>query len=170
MPYSSTEGKQFVKDWFSHRGLKFIVDVGPGAGAWRDVFGGNAHWTAVEIWGPYIEYFGLREKYNDVIIADALYLDWDAIGYPDLVIFGDVIEHMHFDDACTVLDNAMRRSTYAVVSVPIIHYPQGTEMGNPFEAHLTHYTKDSIRALLDTYNILAYDEGNTVGTYIIGPK
>jgi hypothetical protein len=169
MPYSSVEGKGFVRDFFTGKWLDHIVDIGPGAGTYRDLLQEtDAWWTAVEIWAPYVTQFGLKDKYNEVVIADVAWLDWDLLGHPDLVIFGDVLEHMTYETASRVLARAVASATWVIVALPIIHYPQGTEMGNPFEAHLQHYTPLSVRELLlDDYNLVAYDEGEVVGTYII---
>jgi len=169
MPYSSTEGKNFVRDFFADKKLDHIIDIGPGAGTYRDLLTGrDAWWTAIEIWAPYVTMFNLVDKYNEVIIADAAWIDWDLLGRPDLVIMGDVIEHMSYGRASMLLARAMRAAAWVVVALPIIHYPQGTEMGNPFEAHVQHYTPLSVRELLlDDYNLVAYDEGEVVGTYII---
>jgi hypothetical protein len=169
MPYSSVEGKGFVRDFFADKWLLQIVDVGPGAGTYRDLLRSHdAWWTAVEIWAPYVTQFGLREKYNEVVIADAAWIDWDLLGRPDLVIFGDVLEHMPYEQASQIVAKAVARATYVLIALPIIHYPQGTEMGNPYEAHVQHYTPSSVRELLlDDYTLLAYDEQETVGTYII---
>ena len=172
MPYSSVEGKGFVRDFLADKWLLQIVDVGPGAGAYRELLRGHdAWWTAVEIWAPYVTQFGLREKYNEVVISDVAWIDWDLLGNIDLVIFGDVLEHMKYEDASQVVARAVSRSKYVVIALPIIHYPQGTEMGNPYEAHVQHYSPTSVRELLlDDYDLVAYDEQETVGTYIISAK
>ena len=159
MPYSSEKGKDFIKAWATpEKRLGFIVDVGPGAGTYYDVLQPVLQaewWTAVEIWAPYVEQFRLTQKYNEVIIADALWMDWDKLGLIDLAILGDVLEHMKYEEAATVLDALVTRSRYVIISLPIIHYPQGTEMGNPYEAHVQHY------------EVVGKYEGQVVGVYII---
>ena len=97
MPYSSHEGKGFVRDWFRDKDIDHVIDIGPGAGTYFDLLQNVVRagwWTAIEIWAPYVTQFGLKEKYNEVIVADALWVDWDRLGRPDLVILGDVLEHI----------------------------------------------------------------------------
>jgi hypothetical protein len=172
MPYSSHEGKGLVRDFFASKELDYIVDIGPGAGTYYDLLSRPlAWWTGIEIWAPYITQFGLKDKYNEIIIADARWIDWDLLGRPDLTILGDVLEHMRYESACILLEKCVEYSEYVVISLPIVHYPQGTEMGNPFEAHVEHYTPTSVRELfLDGHEIVAYDEGEVTGTYIIKRK
>lgn len=171
MPYSSTEGKAWAADWLRDKQVSDVVDVGPGAGAWADtlkpVFP-RAYWTAVEIWGPYVEQFHLTQKYNDVIVADVRFLDWSCIGSPDLVIFGDVLEHMDNIDAGWLVEKACETAKYTLISIPIIEYPQGAEMGNPYEAHVADYRHRTVlETLIDESLLLDCHLGETVGTYIL---
>lgn len=172
MPYSSVEGKDFIKAFFTpDKYIRHVVDIGPGAGTYYDLLQPSVAadwWTAVEIWAPYIEQFRLRDKYNEVIISDAYWLDWDRLGVISLTILGDVIEHISYVQAESILERAVARSRYVVLSLPIIHYPQGTEMGNPYEAHVQHYTPESVdELLLADYNVVGRWEGEVVGVYII---
>jgi hypothetical protein len=171
MPYSSEEGKDFVKAYFGGmRDLHYVVDIGPGAGTYFNLLDPHlavTWWTAIEVWAPYIDQFNLREKYNEIILADAYWVDWDKIGNPDLTILGDVLEHMSLDRASSVLEAAVRSSRYVIVASPIIHYPQGAEMGNHWETHVIHFDSETMHDFLDGYKILAEHEGNVVGTYIL---
>jgi hypothetical protein len=171
MPYSSEEGKDFVKAYFSGmRSIFYVLDIGPGAGTYFDLLDKRLSvewWTAVEVWAPYIEQFNLSEKYDEVIIADAHWLDWDRLNRPDLTILGDVLEHMTVERAASVLERAVRISRYVVVASPIVHYPQGAEMGNPWETHVTHFDSETMHEFLDGYQIITEHEGSVVGTYIL---
>jgi hypothetical protein len=171
MPYSSVEGKKFVQEWFADKTIQSVLDVGPGAGTYYDLLQPIIRaewWTGLEVWAPYITQFALEQKYDEVIVADINYVDWNLLAFPDLVIFGDVLEHMPRPAAQRVLAKAQHRATYVVVSLPIIHYPQGAEMGNKWETHVTSWTDKMVRqVLLDEYAILAYDIGEVVGTYIL---
>lgn len=171
MPYSSEEGKDFVRAYFGgRRDIRYIVDVGPGAGTYYNLL--NPHlavewWTAVEVWAPYIDQFDLGSKYHEVILADAYWLDWDRLNSPDLTILGDVLEHMTIERAASVLERAVRISRFVIVASPIIHYPQGAEMGNHWETHVIHFDSETMHDFLDGYEILAEHEGDVVGTYIL---
>lgn len=171
MPNSVAEGKQYVVDYFADSRLQRVLDVGPGSGTWRDALGPahpDAHWTGVEVWGPYVEAYNLAARYDRIIVADARYLDWGRVGSFDLAILGDVLEHMPPEDAADLLATVLDRSAFAVVSVPIIHYPQGAEMGNPYETHVAHYAPDTIKSLLLTAGrIVGESVGAIVGAYIL---
>jgi hypothetical protein len=67
-------------------------------GPWllRAAFPG-AYWTAIEIWEPYVEAFGLTQKYDKVIVHDVRRME--KLPDADLYIFGDVPEHMPPDEA-----------------------------------------------------------------------
>lgn len=174
MPYSSAEGKQLVLEFFANKKIEFVIDVGPGSGTYVHLLQpviDASWWTGVEIWAPYVEKFDLDTVYNEIIIADVNWLDWGMIGFPDIVIFGDVLEHMSVDAAVRAVARAQAISKYVVIALPIIPYPQGAHFDNEYESHLVTYSKDSVReVILDDYEILSYDEGEVTGTYIIAGK
>jgi hypothetical protein len=171
MPYSSEEGKDFVRSFFAgRRDIDYVVDVGPGAGTYFDLLDPHlavSCWTAIEVWAPYIDQFNLRSKYSEVILADVYYIDWQKIGNPDLIILGDVLEHMTLTRAMSVLEAAVCASRYVVVASPIVHYPQGAELGNHWETHVITFDSETMHDMLDGYEILAEHEGSVVGTYIL---
>ena len=88
----------------------------------------------VEIFEPYVDRFGLEEIYDRVIVGNVREETFDLS--PDVVIFGDVLEHMDRFDALSVLKKFFVNSTVCVVSIPIIHFPQGESDGNIYETHL----------------------------------
>jgi hypothetical protein len=169
MPYSSHEGKDLVKDFFKYHKYMTMLDIGPGAGTYADLLKDNVSYgTAIEVFSPYVEQFNLRDKYREVILCDVRYLDWNTIMWPDVTILGDVLEHMHYDEAKAVLANAVSKSCYVVVSLPIIEYPQGAEMGNIHEEHVEEYNSKRVHEeLLRGCVILKEYEGEVTGTYII---
>jgi hypothetical protein len=147
MPYSHPENNDWVRDVLTRLNPKTITDVGPGAGKYGSLVKSilpEAHLTCVEIWAPYVERFGLGEIYNSVIISDArIYSGWDC----DLVILGDVLEHMSEAEALSVWRKISQMAKYAIIAIPIVHYPQGPSEGNPFEAHVDdHWTHERVMA------------------------
>jgi len=116
-----------------------LVDIGPGLGAYARAFRpltGTAKWTAVEAWAPYVDSYNLKEYYDEAIIADVRYLDFTKLGPVDIMLFGDVLEHMSAGDAMDVLESASHQARFLVISIPIGHWPQDEIDGNPFEAHV----------------------------------
>lgn len=108
------------------------LDVGACDGKWADLLGDYLTMDACEVWEPNIINHDLRGKYWDVYCENIRDLEYD---YYDLVIFGDVIEHMKVEDAQKVLEYAKEHSRDIVVGVPW-RYFQGELYGNPYEKHI----------------------------------
>lgn len=108
------------------------LDVGACDGKWHGLLGHYLTMDAVEIFEPNIEEHGLRYKYRHVYNCDVL--DYHYSWY-DLVIFGDVIEHMTVENAQAVLRWARSRCSDMIIGVPFL-YPQEEIYGNPYERHI----------------------------------
>lgn len=141
MPTSDAEGKTVALDWYRKLRPATVVDIGAGDGTYARLMRAEhrGHWTGVEAWEPYVVEFGLGQLYDQVTAADVRRLPWTAFR-ADLVIAGDVLEHMSRDDAVAVI----RRITYGaanlIVSVPVLHLAQGAVNGNPYERHIHHWS------------------------------
>jgi 2-polyprenyl-3-methyl-5-hydroxy-6-metoxy-1,4-benzoquinol methylase len=130
------------RDWVLKRVLelnpKNIVDVGAGAGTYAQLLRPilpDAIFTAIEIYPKNIEQYKLHDLYDQVLCMDVR--EMFSFGKEtDLVIFGDVLEHMDRDDAMFVWNLARRDVKYGIISMPIIHYPQGEVDGNVHETHV----------------------------------
>jgi len=139
MPMSSAEGKEWTRErirLLADQGPVSVVDVGPGVGTYAKLLAGPevSRLTGVEIWEPYVHTYRLRQYYDEIIVGDARQVDFPAT---DVVILGDVAEHMSEDEALALWDKsatAARRAVY--LSIPIIHYEQGSIEGNPHEHHV----------------------------------
>ncbi len=166
MSYSLKSGKAETLAWFqaNQSTIKTVVDIGPGSGTYVKLIREDAQccvdatWIGVEIWKPYIEEFKLESRYNQVLNQDVRTVDWVALN-PDVVIAGDVLEHMTKQDAVALVDRILQVSKTLIVSIPIRHMPQDEHAyPNPHEAHIKddwshdevmstwgHYIKDSYR-------------------------
>ena len=164
MPSSSLEGKEETLEWIKSNTymIKTILDVGAGEGTYANLLKDvDVEINALEVWLPYIGKYDLLSKYKSVQIADAR--QWTNWNY-DLIIFGDILEHMTKDEAVAIWKQASQEAKYAIISIPIIHYPQGHEHGNPYEEHIKNdWTTEEV---LETFsNIIKYDEYGTVGVF-----
>ena len=83
----------------------------------------------------------------------------------DVVILGDVAEHMTAEDASLLWDRASAAARKAVyLSIPIIHYPQGEIEGNPHEHHVVDdWDHDKVLAAFP--GISEWWLGSEVGVY-----
>lgn len=166
MSYSLKSGKAETLAWFqsNQSTIKTVVDIGPGSGTYVKLIREDAQccvdatWIGVEIWKPYIEEFKLESRYDQVLNQDVRTVDWAALN-PDVVIAGDVLEHMTKEDAVALVDRILQVSDMLIVSIPIRHMPQDEHAyPNPHEAHVKddwshdevvstwgHYIKESYR-------------------------
>lgn len=130
---SYNDGKDWVCRWIrEHFGRDSqILDVGACDGKWRYLLKDYPRMDAVEVWEPNCRQ--IAGLYRKIYHADIR-----TFSYPreyDLIIFGDVLEHMSTEDAQAVLREAWNRCTELIVCVPFL-YQQGAIYGNPYEVHI----------------------------------
>jgi predicted TPR repeat methyltransferase len=166
MSYSLKSGKAETLAWFTanESTIDTIVDIGPGSGTYikliKEEAGccANATWIGVEIWEPYIEEYNLKNRYTRILNQDVRTIDWAALT-PNVVIAGDVLEHMTKEEAIILVDKILSVAKTLIVSIPIRYMPQDEHAyENPHEAHIKddwsheevlatwgHYVFDSYR-------------------------
>jgi len=167
MPMSSAEGKSWIRDRvfaLAADGPVSVLDIGPGVGTYAKLLAGPSvhRIVGVEVWQPYVETYRLHELYDDIVLGDVRGVDLPAA---DVVILGDVAEHMSGDEArdlwARCADAAMRA---VYLSIPIVHYPQHEIEGNPYEVHVEkNWDHDRVLARFD--GIGASWVGTEVGVY-----
>ena len=174
MPSSSKEGKSIIREWVTEFGptVNTVLDLGVGNGTYHKLYTiksdalAHAKWVGVEAWKPYIEEFDLENRYDTIINEDIRKIDFTTITGLDLVFAGDVLEHITKEEAVKVIDDLINVATRIVISIPIIHYPQGEVEGNPFEVHV----KDdwSHEEMLETFpQIKRSWTGKAIGVYLL---
>lgn len=166
MPSSANEGKDYAAEFIISSNIRTCLDVGPGIGTYASLINKYDYnidiLDCIEIWEPYVKDFHLEDLYDNVYVGDVR--SWKNFNY-DLIIFGDVLEHMTKLEAVAVWERAKEQARYAIISIPIIHLPQAGFGGNIYEEHV----KDdwSTQEVLETFsNIIAYKEFQTVGVFI----
>lgn len=87
---------------------------------------------AVEVFEPNIKEHHLKALYDNVYNADIRNFEY---GYYDLIIFGDVIEHMSVEDAQKVLEYAKTKCKDMIVAIPYMLI-QEEVFDNPYEVHI----------------------------------
>ena len=141
-----------------------MLDVGIGFGKWgflareyletwnRRVF--KSDWKirvdGVEAWSRYIEAWPwLREIYDNIIIApveDVI----DELSHYDLIIAGDVIEHLPKETALHVVAGLIERADrMLIISIPVGAGWLGNTVidGNPYEQHRSEWTTAEVAGL-----------------------
>lgn len=166
MGVSNPENKPWVEEKIKEINPSLVLDIGAGAGIYLDVIkrsiGDSAIVHAVEIWEPYIQQFDLKNRYHRVFEIDAR--EVQDFNY-DLVILGDVLEHMSEDDALKLWNKISKQARYAIISIPIVHYHQDAINGNPYEVHVEE-DWNTERVLEKFSNIVEYKEFSVTGTFI----
>ena len=108
------------------------------------LLGKDFDWSAVEIW--HNTAFYLSKFYNKVYEGDII-----NFYYPeeyDLVIFGDVIEHLEVEDAKLCVERAKKNAKAIMIAVPY-DTKQGILYGNEAEIH--HQTEMSSEIFDERY-------------------
>lgn len=166
MPSSHPENKIWIMKKIKEIAPKTVLDVGAGEATYWEFITSfvdkNISIDAIEVWEPYVEYFKLKEKYDQVFIVDAR--EFNDYKY-DLVIFGDILEHMSEEDALKLWDKCSKQAKYAVISIPIVHMPQGAYNDNPYEIHVEE-NWDSEKVLNKFHSIVDHKEFEFTGSFI----
>jgi hypothetical protein len=165
VPRSLVEGKAWVSHVVSRLRPTSVLDVGPGQGTYSDLLRGctpGASWSCVEIFAPYVQRFDLCRKYDVVYVADIRSFAWP--GHFDVVILGDVLEHMVLSDALSVWAAARAHASQVVLSIPIVEYPQGAQYGNEHEAHLQEWDHDTVLDRLA--GVRRWQRNASIGVYL----
>ena len=106
-----------------------ILDVGAGSGTYALLLGDYFELDAVEVYKPSADY--IKERYRRVFNEDIRDFKYE---HYDIVLFGDVLEHLEVEEAQKVLDYAISRADEVIVAVPY-QYKQGVIDGNEYEIH-----------------------------------
>lgn len=167
MPYSDTSTRTWVFNHLIGKEVRSFVDLGAGAGTAKEFYGPwfpKASWTAIEAWEPYVDRFALSSRYDHLLVGDARKID---LPEADVYLVGDVLEHMSKEDALALWDRVRAVSRIQILSLPIIHYPQGAEYGNPYEEHKHHWTPVEVLSALSG-KCKAYTLDTVVGSFLYG--
>lgn len=108
------------------------LDIGANNAKWFKLLGNHFIMDGVEAWKPYIIKYKLNDKYRKLTHANIV--DFDEFDY-DVIIMGDVLEHLSVEDGQKVIKKMYPRCKELVIAVPY-KYKQGAIHGNPFEIHM----------------------------------
>ena len=156
---------KYLKDNFSD--MSKVLDVGAGCGTYynylHDYF---KHIDAVEVFKPNIDNYNLEMYYDNVYNVDILDFKYNKYDY-DIIIFGDVLEHLSVEDAQNVLNYALDRCEEVIVAVPY-ELAQGVVEDNVYEIHKQpDLTPENV---LERYPNLQLLYGNELYGYYIKKK
>jgi cyclopropane fatty-acyl-phospholipid synthase-like methyltransferase len=166
MPTSHNTNIEYITRLIRDNSPQTILDVGAGAGKYGHLIRAiyiDAKIDAVEIWEPYIKKYKLKSLYNKVYQIDIR--EFSNFNY-DIVILGDVLEHMAKEDAVKVMEMVKSQAKMAIISIPVCHCPQGHVHGNPYEEHVKDdWTYDEVYETFS--NILDSMQFEETATYFL---
>ena len=159
----------------------YVLDVGAGMGTWYNCLSPHlpgAEWDAIEVWPEWIRRYNLTEKYDRVFRQDARTIDTAYLrlgdGY-DLVIYGDVLEHMSVAEAQTVVHRL--RGKVALLSIPMagglyehqtehMHdYGTGEDFPDcPYERDLSSWTPELVK---ESFNVVDSWVSPNMGVFVV---
>jgi organic radical activating enzyme len=125
-----------------------VLDIGAGDGRWGKLLKGKVgRLTGVEIWEPYVERYGLAAVYDQVLNIDVRSMQ-NFNEHWDVIILGDVLEHMARKDAIALIAKLKHSSGRVYLTIPISRCDQNGEVyGNPYETHLDQWTDEELKRL-----------------------
>ncbi|VAX23418.1 hypothetical protein MNBD_NITROSPINAE04-2113 [hydrothermal vent metagenome] len=152
---------------------KSVLDIGIGFGRWGflfreflDVFMGRIYkdtWAVkidgVEAYEPYIMDHH-RAIYDNIFIEDARTYIQRAPHY-DLIVIGDMLEHLNMDEAITFFHDVMNKTNGGLlINIPLGKCEQdGHE--NPYETHRSTWEKENLMELNPTlFQISSYGKND----------
>lgn len=129
-----------------------ILDVGVGSGTYRNLLP-EYTMDGIEVYSKYIQDFNLESRYRKIFNVDVVDFEFNANEY-ELVIMGDVLEHLSVVDALNVLKSIKDSGMSLLIQVPYM-YEQGIYDGNDHEIHLpSDLTHD---VFLDRYSEFGFE-------------
>ena len=158
---SLNDGKNWVCGWIRENFPKdsTILDVGACDGKWRRFLHDYPNMDACEAWLPNCK--NINDLYRQVSCCEIVNLQY---AWYDLIIFGDVIEHMDTPTARKVLNYAAPRCKDLIICVPW-QWKQGPYNGNPYEEHIQDdLTPEIFAERYPGFEVL-HDPGNRICYY-----
>lgn len=148
------EGQNIMLTAILKGGCQSVLDVGAGDGKWGKLIRSWAsrmrvnvqELVALEIWPEYVKKHRLHETYDEVLVMDLRdYRDWPN---HDVIILGDVLEHIHREEALTLIGMLLAVKARTYLTIPISPCPQdGAVYGNQYETHLDQWTHEELETL-----------------------
>jgi SAM-dependent methyltransferase len=168
MSSSANAGKTTILKWVKDlSNINSVLDIGVGSGTYfhllNPVIGGK--WEGIEVWKPYIEQFNLEKSYSVIHNIDARHFEWSDKFY-DLVIAGDVLEHMTKEDSVDLINNILEHCRACIISMPVVWYPQDETEGNHYQIHIKDdWTHEEVLSTFQHIKLAAVDD--IIGVYLL---
>lgn len=149
MPYSATFFDKKIEKFIQKWGYISYFDIGVGAGKYgkiiRKIYP-NAQLKGIEIDSDYINKFNLSETYNEIILGNIMnYIRKKSDAIADVVIIGDIIEHLLKSEGINLLNYLVYRAKKIIVVYPK-KYVQYAVNNKKNEVHRSVWDKNDFKA------------------------
>lgn len=157
MPHSSHDALTTVVDAVVRLQPSTVLDIGPGYGKWGllvrealDFMAGRHDRTEFAARIDGLEAFsGFHSPlhgwvYDEIVHGNVIQMVDDLAAY-DLVIMGDVIEHMTKPEGVRVLTSLLGRCRNVIVVTPSLFFQQDFS-ANPWDEHKSLWTREDFRS------------------------
>jgi SAM-dependent methyltransferase len=140
MPYSYDTFNQQIEDHLKTVDFTTVLDVGCGAGKYAELIRRvkpTAAIYGIEVNADYLSRFSLNEKYIKVFNLDVVqFMDTHRDLMWDIVICGDVIEHLKKSDGIDLLNFLVYRCKEIILVWPV-RFVQRSWEGHASESHMS---------------------------------
>ena len=146
MPYSSFIFDKSIEEIIRLLKPQTLLDLGAGAGKYGELvkkISPSTKLTSVEIEKDYIKKFRLLSIYDEVwniSVTDLINPKYYDSNF-DVIMIGDIIEHLKKSDGIDLLNFLIYRCRWIILEFPH-HYLQNSVDGYHSEAHISVWTKD----------------------------
>ncbi len=143
MPFSLPTFDAELELYFQDAVHANVLDIGPGEGKFGKMLRTvqpSARRIAVELDAAYVEQFGLRQIYDDVLVMDAARLMDNVRQTFGAVVIGDVIEHLRKSVGIDLLNFLIYRTEIIFAKFPV-QIVQDDEEGHASEAHVSVWSE-----------------------------
>ena len=165
MSGSRSFGKPAAAKWFREQPPdQTILDMGCGKGNWWRALRRTCNdvWEAVEINAEYIEMCRVLKRYGVIHHADIRRFRWRKRRY-DLVILGDVLEHMPKADAIVLVAAARRHARMVLISIPVCleskEIAEDVPRPHGYDDHIAFWTYGELTAKWPDMKVVFYRRG-----------
>ena len=141
------EGEQIIVEKILAYPKQWVLDVGCGDWKWsKYLFKKVSQLHGVEICKDYIDKYNLITKYDEIYHCDIC--DFKRFFLFDVVILGDVFEHLEHDRAIELIDTLKNYILTVFLTIPISKCVQnGKVYGNPYETHRYQWAHEELIVL-----------------------
>ncbi|MEZ4979821.1 MAG: class I SAM-dependent methyltransferase [Chitinophagales bacterium] len=157
MPYSVNVFDGAIREIVIAANPKIVLDIGCGAGKYgklikslmRDIF-----CIGVEIDKAYIKEFDLESVYDRLICTNIATLMGNVDDHFDIVIFGNVLEHLPKSLGIDLLNFFVYRAKLIIINYPFGEL-QDSYKGHKHEAHISVWSMEDFKQ----FNFLEFSHG-----------